>query len=108
LAGIDSLASESRCRFKNKVTGLLNRLGIVGVSLVAGALIFGVITGGIVIHRLENPAALVTTGGHHDQRISKSPAKSDKQDQQGSQDEKQDSESGTKGQSGSATEKNSD
>ena len=80
----------------------MNRLGIVGLSLVAGALIFGVITGGIVVHRLENPAALVTTGGHHDQKTSKAPAKgTDKED-------KQDSESGKKGQSESAADKDSD
>lgn len=97
------------------MTGLLNRLGIVGLSLVAGALIFGVITGGIVVHRLENPAALVTTGGHHDQKTAKAPAKGtekeDKQDlkdQKGSRDEKQGSESGTKGQSESAAGKDSD
>ena len=37
------------------VTSLISRLGAVGLSLVAGALIFGAIAGGVVMHRLEFP-----------------------------------------------------
>ena len=37
---------------------LFSRIGITGLSIVAAALIFGVLAGGIVVHRLEaSPAA---------------------------------------------------
>ena len=39
------------------VTSLISRLGAVGLSLVAGALIFGAVAGGVVVHRLEFPAS---------------------------------------------------
>jgi hypothetical protein len=40
------------------VKGVFGRLGMVGVILIASALIFGAIAGGVVVHRLQSaPAA---------------------------------------------------
>jgi hypothetical protein len=43
------------------VRGVFDRLGMVGAILVASALIFGAIAGGVVVHRLQaTPAASST------------------------------------------------
>lgn len=43
------------------VKGVFGRLGMVGAILVASALIFGAIAGGVVIHRLESARVAATT-----------------------------------------------
>lgn len=37
------------------VKGVFGRLGMVGAILIASALIYGAIAGGVIIHRLESP-----------------------------------------------------
>jgi hypothetical protein len=39
------------------VKGVFGRLGMVGAILIASALIFGAIAGGVVVHRLQFPPA---------------------------------------------------
>jgi hypothetical protein len=39
------------------VKGVFGRLGMVGVILIASALIFGAVAGGVVVHRLQFPPA---------------------------------------------------
>jgi hypothetical protein len=51
------------------VRGVFGRLGLVGASLLASAIIFGAIAGGVVVHRLESPPAASSTqdqGKHPD------------------------------------------
>ncbi len=42
---------------RDVVTNLFHRLGMVGVILVASALIFGALAGGVIVHRLQSPPA---------------------------------------------------
>ena len=42
---------------RDVVRNLFHRLGMVGVILVASALIFGALAGGVVVHRLQSPPA---------------------------------------------------
>ena len=62
------------------VRGLLHRLGLVGAILIASALIFGAIAGGVVVHRLQ---ATPTASSEHQQgeqgaQESPAPAKKNK------------------------------
>src|ERR1700694_893311 len=58
----DRSTSGRRWYFRNDVVrGVLGRLGIVGVSLVACALILGAIAGGVVVHRLQAAPAASST-----------------------------------------------
>jgi hypothetical protein len=43
------------------VRGAFGRLGMVGAILVASALIYGAIAGGVLIHRLESPPVASST-----------------------------------------------
>jgi len=54
------------------VKGVFGRLGMVGATLIASALIFGAIAGGVVIHRLQSTSVASST---HEQ--------GDKADEQG-------------------------
>jgi hypothetical protein len=48
------------------VKGVFGRLGMVGVTLIASALIFGAIAGGVVIHRLQSTSVASST---HEQAV---------------------------------------
>jgi hypothetical protein len=53
------------------VSAFFGRLGMVGAILLASALIFGAIAGGVVVHRLESAPAASTTqqqGDNSDER----------------------------------------
>ena len=43
------------------VRGVFGRLGMVGAILLASALIFGAIAGGVVVHRLESTPSASST-----------------------------------------------
>jgi hypothetical protein len=43
------------------VKGVFGRLGMVGATLIASALIFGAIAGGVVIHRLQSTPVASST-----------------------------------------------
>jgi hypothetical protein len=43
------------------VRGVFSRLGMVEVSLLASALLFGALAGGVVVHRLESTPAASNT-----------------------------------------------
>jgi hypothetical protein len=43
------------------VKGIFGRLGMVGAILIVSALIFGVIAGGVVVHRLQSAPAASST-----------------------------------------------
>lgn len=42
---------------RDLVRNLFHQLGMVGVILVASALIFGALAGGVIVHRLQSPPA---------------------------------------------------
>ncbi|MEO8745810.1 MAG: hypothetical protein ABI455_11155 [Candidatus Dormiibacterota bacterium] len=52
------------------VTSLFTRLGAVGLSLIAGALIFGVLAGAVVVHRMDRAQMTASSQeqapAHHD------------------------------------------
>lgn len=48
------------------VKGVFGRFGMVGAILVASALIFGAISGGVIVHRLESPRVASSTLGQDD------------------------------------------
>jgi hypothetical protein len=56
------------------VKGVFGRLGMVGAILIASALIFGAIAGGVVVHRLQFPPA-----ASHTQRGDNADDKGDEQ-----------------------------
>jgi len=39
--------------FRDVVANLLHRLGMVGAIVIASALIFGAVAGGVIVHRLD-------------------------------------------------------
>ena len=61
------------------VKGLFGRLGMAGAILVATALIFGAIAGGVITHRLESSRVASSTQGQGNN----SDEQSDKGDAQG-------------------------
>ena len=42
---------------RDLVRNLFHRLGMVGVSVVASALIFGALAGGVIVHRLQSASS---------------------------------------------------
>jgi hypothetical protein len=51
------------------VKGVFVRLGMVGAILLASALIFGAIAGGVVVHRLQSPPAASGTQERGDNAV---------------------------------------
>ncbi|HEV2029024.1 MAG TPA: hypothetical protein VGS16_10920 [Candidatus Dormibacteraeota bacterium] len=70
------------------VRGLLHRLGLVGAILIASALIFGAIAGGVVVHRLQATPTASSEQQQGDQGAEQrpAPAKKNKQASQGHHD----------------------
>jgi hypothetical protein len=50
------------------VRGVFGRLGVVGASLLASAILFGAIAGGVVVHRLASTPAASSTQQQGDNR----------------------------------------
>ena len=67
---------------RDVVTNLFSRLGAVGLSLIAGALIFGALAGVVVVHRLQI-AQLAASSGQGQRSDQEQRSEQDQRNEQG-------------------------
>ena len=74
--------------FRDVVANLLHRLGMVGAIVIASALIFGAVAGGVIVHRLDTTPSASSEQAQGDESGEKTsePANNGHQDSSESED----------------------